>query len=291
MRTKFALLLILIISVNIPSSIFAQNKTLGPGSCGLGQNNCHFNDNEWWKNDDHKFTVQSIYDALPQYEQMAERAGVGAANLFKGNNKCMGCHGTVISGKEANEVDNGVSCESCHGPGSGYKDIHSEGDAGAGKNRVGYSKGLSAGMREMAKLDVRAKTCVGCHFINDEKLLRAGHPSGNTFNYVKGIRSVSQHWDRQPGSEDTDNGPFKKAVSDRGPLPNVTPVVVANTGPSAPRPPAPPPNISVDPYFPTKAPKKLDLEPFPQVPDTASFEEILRIVKLRLELLYKQIGR
>lgn len=292
MTRYFSAFLYTIIIISFSFNAFAQHKTLGPGSCGLGQNNCHFNDNEWWKNDDHKFTVQSMYDALPQYEKMAELTGVGAANLFKGNNKCMGCHGTVISGKEASEVDNGVSCESCHGPGSDYKDPHSEGDPKGGKNRPGYTKGLQLGMRELAKLEVRADACVSCHYINDETLLRAGHPSGNTFNYAKGIRTISQHWDRPAASTDTDNGPFKKEMQKRGPIPEVA--VAAQTQvvyQQAPRPPAPPPRISVDPFFPLKASKALNIEPFPIVPDSATFQEILLIVKQRLDLLYKQIGK
>lgn len=273
----------------------AQHATIGPGSCGLGQTNCHTQEDKWWNKDDHKIAVTSIYDALPQYEKMADLAGVGAKNLFKGDQLCMKCHGTVISGKEKNEVDNGVSCESCHGPGGDYKDPHSEGDLKLGDQRPGYIKGFQLGMRELANLDTRAETCVGCHYINDEKLLRTGHPSGSTFNYAKGIRQVSQHWKKPPTSADTDNGPFQKAMQKRGPIPDV---VVKSTEQSqqvvyqqAPRPPAPPPSISVDPFFPLTARGSINIEPFPNVPDTASFKEILMVVKQRLELLYKQIGK
>ena len=283
------------LSLILTFSIQAQQQTLGPGSCGLGQNNCHFNDNEWWKNDDHKVTVQSIYDALPQYEKMAELTGVGAKNLFRGDNMCMKCHGTVISGQEKKETDNGVSCESCHGPGSGYKDPHSEGDPKLGDQRPGYIKGLQLGMRELANLDKRAEACVSCHYINDEKLLRAGHPPGNTFNYAKGIRQVSQHWGKQVGAADTDNGPFQKAMQKRGPIPTVTLAAAAEQSPvvyrQAPRPPSPPPSISSDPFFPLTAKGTITLEPFPNVPDSATFQEILLVVKQRLELLYSKIGR
>lgn len=286
------LFLALISSFLFTFSIHAQNQTLGPGSCGTGQTNCHFTDNEWWKNDDHYATFQSMYDALPQYQKMADLAGVGADNLFRGDKLCMKCHGTVISGKENRDAETGVSCESCHGPGSGYKDPHSEGDPNLGDQRPGYIKGLQLGMRELANLDKRAEACVSCHYINDEKLLRAGHPSGNTFNYAKEILQVSQHWDRQAGKADTDKGPFQKAMQKRGPIPTVAvveqPQIVYQ---QAPRPPSPPPSISSDPFFPLTARGTITLEPFPNVPDSATYQEILLIVKQRLELLYSKIGR
>jgi hypothetical protein len=237
-----------------------------------------------------------MYDApvLPQYEKIAEMTGVGAKNLFRGDNMCMKCHGTVVFGQEKKEVDNGVSCESCHGPGSGYKDPHSEGDPKMGDQRPGYKKGLDLGMIEMANLDKRAEVCVSCHYINDEKLLRAGHPSGNTFNYAKGIRQVSQHWDQPAGGKDTEIGPFQKAMQKRGPIPTVT--VAAQEQPTiiyqqAPRPPGPPSSISADPFFPLTAKGTIALEPFPNVPDSATMQEILLVVKQRLELLYSKIGR
>ncbi len=293
MKTRTARLYYFVVAILIlTASINAQHQTLGPGSCGLGQNNCHFSDNEWWKKDDHKTTIQSMYDALPQYEKMADLAGVGAKNLFKGDNLCMKCHGTVISGQENKETDNGVSCESCHGPGSSYKDPHSEGDLKMGDQRTGYIKGFQLGMKELAKLDKRAEACVDCHYINDEKLLRAGHPSGNTFNYIKGIRQVSLHWDKPAGTADTDNGPFQKAMQQRGPIPTVAaleqPQIVYQP---APRPQPVPSAVSQDPFFPLTSNGTITLEPFPNVGDSATFQEILLIVKKRLELLYSKIGR
>ncbi len=293
MKIRTAALCFLVIATFFQAdSINAQHQTLGPGSCGLGQNNCHFNDNEWWKKDDHKASIQSMYDALPQYEKMADLAGVGATNLFKGDNMCMKCHGTIVSGQEKKEADNGVSCESCHGPGSGYKDPHSEGDLKMGEQRTGYVKGFELGMRELANLDKRAEVCVGCHYVNDENLLRAGHPSGNTFNYAKGIRQVSMHWDKPAGTADTDNGPFQKAMQKRGPIPTVTvveqPQIVYQ---QVPKPQLPPPSVSSDPFFPLTSKGTIILEPFPNVGDSATFQEILLIVKKRLELLYSKIGR
>lgn len=290
------------------SSLMGQYKTLGPGGCGLGQDNCHAKENRWWKDDPHKETIEALYDDLETAQKYAELSGVGADNLFKGNTNCMECHGTVISGNENNEVDDGVSCESCHGPGSGYKDPHTEGDPALGVNRPGYIKALKLGLVELKNLQTRANTCVRCHYITDQKVLAAGHSSGSRFNYVKGIKDVAEHWDRQPNKKDLDKAPFKKAMQAKGPVKIIAqappPPPPAQPGSPAPptnpdtrpkprrvvkRPPAPPPPPPADPFFPLEAKGPIDLEPFPAVSDSASVDQILLIIKKRLELLYQKV--
>ncbi len=319
----------------VPTFSLAQYQTLGPGSCGLGQNNCHTSENEWWKDDAHHATVDAFYDDPTAYEKIARLAGVDTGSMLKGNQQCMSCHGTVISGKEAREAEDGVSCESCHGPGSAYKDPHSEGDPKLGVNRPGRLKALQLGMVELKNLDNRANTCVRCHYITDQKLLAAGHPNGANFNYISGLKKVAKHWKRQPGSEELTKAPFEKAMNAKGPVAQMVSVApaaapappakteaapaVANvetpTQPAKPVVEAPPPRqrepvtpppattprrvAAPPPPMPTAVstpadsvapPVPLDLPPFPSVSDTASVQEILLILKKRLELLYQKTG-
>ncbi|MCI0697161.1 hypothetical protein L0337_34800 [candidate division KSB1 bacterium] len=332
--------------VTLPSSTVAQYQTLGPGSCGLGQNNCHTSENDWWKDDAHHATVDAFYDDPTAYEKIARLAGVDAGSMMKGNQQCMSCHGTVISGKEAREAEDGVSCESCHGPGSAYKDPHSEGDPKLGVNRPGRIKALQLGMVELKNLDNRANTCVRCHYITDQKLLAAGHPNGANFNYISGLKKVAKHWKRPPGSEDLTKAPFEKAMQAKGPVAQMVSVKPAEAVAVAPAlaPPAkteaapvspvanvetptpsqpvkpvveapsparqkeammPPPAITPrqvtapPPPMPTAVsmpgdsvapPVPLELPPFPSISDTASVQEILLILKKRLELLYQKTG-
>ena len=66
-----------------------------------------------------------------QYKKWAEGPHAKAMEKLKGadatNPKCMKCHSTAASVDaslvETITVAEGVSCESCHGPGSGYKTI------------------------------------------------------------------------------------------------------------------------------------------------------------------------
>jgi len=311
----------------ILSPCFAQYKTLGTGSCGLGQSNCHTTENNWWKDDAHHATVDAFYDDPTAYEKIAQLAGVGAGNMLKGNQLCASCHGTVVSGKESREVEEGVSCESCHGAGSGYKDPHSE-------KPGGYEKALKLGMVELKKVDTRGNTCVRCHYITDQKLLAAGHPDGASFNYISGIKKVAKHWKRPPAGDDLVKAPFEKAMAAKGPVAQmvkVEPVIAAAPvvepaakTVAAAEPPAkpatvgasPPPKTTrvetpvastpqfikpkvqaISPPIPTAVSlpaeevtpaASIDLPPFPSVSDTASVRDILMIVKKRLELLYQK---
>ncbi|MCH9032200.1 MAG: hypothetical protein IIB00_08085 [candidate division Zixibacteria bacterium] len=271
----------------------AKPKTIGPSGCGIGQAACHATENGWWKNDVHKGTALAMYDDLAFYEQIAEKAGVGAENLFKGSHSCMKCHGTVISGSENEDIDEGVSCESCHGPGSDYLGRHSQGDFMQGVNRAEYRQSLTLGLLELKNTDVRGEMCVSCHYMTDQKLLAAGHPGGQNFRYVKGMRQISKHWKHGMGDEDTDKTPFAKAKKKRGPIAFIA---KTNASVSTPTPAAParrfvaPPQAASDPFFSTKSIGPLDLPPFPTISDSASVEEIMLILKRRLDLIYKRIA-
>lgn len=277
-------------------------QTLGPGGCGLGQNNCHATENNWWKNDPHKVTVDAFYADPESYQKIADLSGVGAANMFKGTSSCMKCHGTVVSGKESKNVEEGVSCESCHGPGSGYKDPHQEGEKGSGPGRSGYVKGLQLGQLDLKNLDKRAEACVRCHYITEEKLLAAGHPSGAKFNYVTGIRTkVAKHWRRPATDADGDRNTFSKAMAARGPVPKTAAAPAASqpraasseAGEVAPirRPPPPPRQPRADPSLaPPASLGPIELPDFPEVTDSTSVDQVLFLLKKRLELLYKKTG-
>jgi len=329
-KKKISLLvgnIILAMLLAIPSTNQAQYKTLGTGSCGLGQSNCHTTENNWWKDDAHHATVDAFYDDPTAYEKIAQLAGVGAGNMLKGNQLCASCHGTVVSGKESREVEEGVSCESCHGAGSGYKDPHSE-------KPGGYEKALKLGMVELKKVDTRGNACVRCHYITDQKLLAAGHPDGASFNYISGIKKIAKHWKRPPAGDDLVKAAFEKAMRAKGPVAQIVKVepvaaavavaeptaktvatseppakpaavatpkaartetpVVSNPKPITPKAPAMPPPMPTAVPLPAEdvAPAApIDLPPFPSVSDTASVREILMIVKKRLELLYQKTAQ
>lgn len=280
----------------------AQTKyqTLGPAGCGVGQNNCHAADN---KNmiDKHKNSVDDIADN-EDAKRYAELSGIGEANYLKGTSRCMECHGTIASGKEGRDVEEGVSCESCHGPGSGYKDVHQEGKYAPGTIRPGYTKSLPLGLLDLKQdLNVRARMCVRCHYLTDQKILAAGHPSGEKFNYKSGMKSVAKHW-RHPLSDDDQNLKyFADAKKARGPA-----IAAAKFSPTREqpdqepppvdrparirRPPPPPRPVPVDASAVPPAKEPIVLPPFPAISDSTRIDTLLLLLKQRLELLYKKAG-
>lgn len=247
----------------------------------------------------------------------AEKSGVGEANMLKGNSKCMECHGTTVSDRETKKAEEGVSCESCHGAGSGYKDPHSEGPKGGpGVVRDGYTKSLPLGMKDLKKSEVLAAACVRCHFLTDQKILDSGHPDGFKFNYKSGMKSVANHWEHRGKGDVPESQVFKAAVARKGPggkpvttrtpaattpgaaTPSVqTPVeqtpVVANTpAPQRVRKPPPipkPPAVDVS-ATPPPSKEPIVLPPFPTITDSTRIDQTLLLLKKRLELLYKKTG-
>ena len=285
-------------------------KTIGIGSCGTGQANCHVAEYKSYKASPHNESLNKLYDDIEKAKSYGQKLGI--ADVFKAGTSCMKCHSTVPAG--VGTAEDGVTCEGCHGPGSDYKEPHQEGKGG-GAARPGYGKSLKLGLKDLKNLDVRAQQCVFCHYVTDQKLLATGHKSGSEFNYVSGMRSVAKHWKRQAGADDLSRGPFDKVKTARGPATKIADAepppsaAAAATSPSpgpaggdqparirAPRPlrpaPLPPPPPAVWEPMPEigaaadeGTASGLPLPPFPALTDSMSIDKRLLIIKKRLQLL------
>jgi hypothetical protein len=90
---------------------------------------------------------------------------------------CLSCHATYYPDARQGvnfQIEDGVGCESCHGPGEKYLGPHTANDATHAKN-------IELGMLDIVAPSKRAAMCVTCHIGNDEKsvshrLIGAGHP-------------------------------------------------------------------------------------------------------------------
>jgi|GEM_PF-3258258 len=201
-------------------------ETLGYRSCGTERGTCHASDGAWWQGDPHFDTVNVLKRKKKQSMEIAEAYGLSSSDYLRGKFKCAQCHGEVVSSRRTKNMNTGVSCESCHGPAGpkagGYYDIHQEGEPPKdplSTARIGYRKALKAGMVELRNVDTRALTCVRCHQITEKKLLEAGHPTGEGFDYVRGIKAnISRHWDYKIRQVDLSPTPFVQAVKTR-PIP------------------------------------------------------------------------
>jgi hypothetical protein len=168
---------------------------------------------------------------------------IGVSDPYDANGRCVTCHATVVNG----DPQSGVTCEACHGASSGYLTVHQT--AGA------YQQAVAAGM-----IDVRrgpsewAKQCLGCHIVNDQKLVAAGHYSGRDFNLQEKYRPVSLHFAKSRPAAEVAAAAASLRGSATAPPPAPTPAPAP--APPAPQPttPAPPPPSPGTGGTPTPAP-------------------------------------
>ncbi len=170
---------------------------LGPNECL----NCHDHaaEKEWYEKKEIP-EVQRIFpdksanaghiNSLNQLETAKSdefAKAIGLKDKYDLNGACVTCHATVYRG----DANAGVSCESCHGPGSGYLKPHQTKD----------SYDLSVAQYGMTKLigNMQGWTqqCTNCHVMNDDRLIKAGHPAGDDFDLGKRFLPVSLHFKKK----------------------------------------------------------------------------------------------
>jgi hypothetical protein len=117
---------------------------------------------------------------------------------------CLDCHTTnvpasAVSGKV--DVEDGVQCEACHGPASGWRAEHTM----AGWT---HEQSVARGMTDLRSLPTRASGCLSCHLGNDKKevdheLIASGHPilAFELDNYTE---TMPPHWRRGKDSQTAD---------------------------------------------------------------------------------------
>ena len=174
-------------ATDIPS--LDPDEVVTAEACG----ECHASTYEVWKDTKHATGFQTTHRQQSAYD-IANRMGF---RLIKRDSMCLDCHYTPIRDGEEVRAASGVSCESCHGAGQGYIDVHNDygGKAADGtdldhttetaehrRQRIAASR--AAGMR-MPSSDLYAlvSTCYGCHTVPNEKLVNVGRHSLGTADF------------------------------------------------------------------------------------------------------------
>jgi len=158
---------------------------VGPVSCA--QDSCHgatrprrvfgVAQNEfyvWLHQGPHAKAVERLFDDRSK----AIAANLGLAAPPSESAACLSCHATAPpEGRRAGPIDvlDGVSCESCHGPASGWRDGHTAED-------WSHRDSVAAGMVDLRDVATRTTVCLGCHLgrpgrVVDHDLIAAGHPA------------------------------------------------------------------------------------------------------------------
>lgn len=169
-------------------------QMLGPGQCL----NCHDHDKEKdWYSSKELLEVVRLFPAkganaghvnsLNQLESPKSDAfakAVGQADKYDVNGVCVRCHATVFNG----DANAGVSCESCHGAASAYLVPHQvKGSYDTAVTQYGMT-------RLVGNIQGWTQQCTNCHVMDDDRLIKAGHPSGDDFDLSKRYQPVSLHF-------------------------------------------------------------------------------------------------
>ncbi|HEV2866983.1 MAG TPA: multiheme c-type cytochrome [Allosphingosinicella sp.] len=110
----------------------------------------------------------------PRSQVIAQRLGIGEASNAP---MCLGCHSTPAGTRGARfQVTDGIGCEACHGPASGWLSSH---------YAVGgtHANNVSRGLVPLENPRARAGVCLDCHFGSADqgqfvthRIMAAGHP-------------------------------------------------------------------------------------------------------------------
>jgi len=184
-RTWRRFVLVLALVPLVAASPGRAQTYLGPSKCLQ----CHDHDRQaakWQREEPLAFKGKAHFATLKQLDG-TKAAGFARAlgiDPFDLKGSCVKCHATVFRG----DANAGVSCESCHGPASGWNELHQQ--------KGSYAKAVAAGMHDLRdKPPAIARVCVECHVLTDRRLAAAGHPTGEAFDAGASLQKLV-HWNR-----------------------------------------------------------------------------------------------
>lgn len=175
-------------------------KYNGPGGCAAAS--CHGSvqpkdttrvlQNEysiWIAQDKHAHSFNVLSNSVSL--RMGRILGIGRPDQEA---KCLVCHALYIQPENrarSFELGDGVSCESCHGPASGWLGPHTIKD-------WPHEKSVDLGMVDLRDYAHRTERCLTCHVGTAEKfvdheMIAAGHPD-LTFELDAFSSQMPRHW-------------------------------------------------------------------------------------------------
>jgi hypothetical protein len=182
---------------------------VGPGSCSAvachgavrpaaGARILQTEYSTWVARDRHARATDVLANAVSQ--RMAAILGIGAPQQAQ---KCLACHALDVpaAARGRTFASEGVSCEACHGPASGWLGYHVTRDAT-------HEESVKRGMYDTRDVVKRTDRCLTCHLGTAEKavdheMIAAGHPD-LVFELEAFSAAMPRHW-----KETTDAEPYK----------------------------------------------------------------------------------
>ncbi|MDJ0841583.1 MAG: multiheme c-type cytochrome [Acidobacteriota bacterium] len=161
--------------------VMDPQKVRGAEACG----ECHLSAFEVWKKTPHARGFKTLH-RLKASEEITRKMGFP---LIKRESLCLNCHYTPTIKRDTHRALSGVSCESCHGAGADWIDVHNDyGGKGIDhktetaehkQQRIAAAK--AGGMLRPSELYGVVANCYSCHTVPHERLINVGgHTSGST---------------------------------------------------------------------------------------------------------------
>ena len=176
-------------------------KIIGPEVSDNNCATCHALEVEAWKNSHHFATFATAHTtdrAKEILKNMDQRS-------MKRSTDCRQCHYTSLLKGDNIVASWGVSCESCHGGGRDWNEIHNKvGDQkltwGLGKQQMPAARAarldpaVAKGMIHSDMLYHIAVNCFSCHTVPNEELVNKGkHLAGSEFDLVAWSQGEVRH--------------------------------------------------------------------------------------------------
>jgi len=179
----------------------------GPGSCSsvachgsvkpvAGSRILQTEYSTWIVQDKHARATEVLSNAVSV--RMAKLLGIGRADAAP---KCLACHALDATTEQRARTfasHEGVSCENCHGPASGWLGEHTT-------RGWTHAQSVERGMIDTKDPIKRADVCLSCHLGTPEKfvdhvMIAAGHPD-LVFDLEAFSAAMPRHWQENPSTE------------------------------------------------------------------------------------------
>lgn len=177
----------------------AAGSYTGPGSCAASS--CHGSVRPvagsrilqteyttWVVQDKHAKATEVLSNAVST--RMAKLLGIGRPDAEQ---KCLTCHALDAPAQQRAKsyTAEGVSCETCHGPASGWLGPHTT-------RAWTHAQSVAAGMYDTKDLVRRTEKCASCHIGGadksvDHEMIAAGHPD-LVFDLEAFSAAMPRHW-------------------------------------------------------------------------------------------------
>jgi hypothetical protein len=152
-----------------------------------------------WRHDAHSRAHLALSPDNPRTRAMEQSLGIAAARTAA----CVACHthpaGEPSIEEETAAVHAGISCETCHGAGSGYFEPHME----KRWRFLSTADKESLGMHDLRNPVRKAENCLGCHLgdvpsgkVITHAMYAAGHPPLPAFEMESFGAALGPHWKR-----------------------------------------------------------------------------------------------